>query len=100
MVISSARWLLDNMSADGKFLYYYDGVRDSVIDHAHPNRTIENNYYNILRHSGGILALLRAYELNKNDEYLAAQRKPSITRSVRQRTFLRGQKSALSVLQR
>lgn len=75
MVRSSARWLVENMTHDGKFLYYYDGVRDSVIDHAHPNRTIEDNYYNILRHSGGVIALLRAYELEKKDEYLLAAKK-------------------------
>jgi len=68
----AARWLYDNMDEDGRFLYYYDGVRDSIIDHAHPKRTEEDNYYNILRHSGGVLALLRAYELTGRDEYLVA----------------------------
>lgn len=72
IVRCSAEWLYNNMTADGKFLYYYDAVRDSVIDHVHPNRTEEDNYYNILRHSGGIVALLRAYELTKDKKYVAA----------------------------
>jgi len=32
-------------------------------------------YYNILRHCGGTITLLRAYELDKNEKYLTASRK-------------------------
>jgi len=84
----SADWVYDNMSEDGRFLYYYDGVKDSIIDHTHPKRTEKNNYYNILRHSGGIITLLRMYELTKNDKYILAAEKASdfLTKHLRQHT--------------
>jgi len=72
MTRSSIKWLLDNMGSDGRFLYYYDGVRDSVIDHVHPDRDEENNYYNILRHGGGIIALLRMNEIEPDKKYISA----------------------------
>lgn len=68
----SVVWIKNNMSNDGRFLYYYDGVRNSIIDHAHPRRTEENNYYNILRHCGGIITLLRMHEYAPKQEYLDA----------------------------
>ncbi len=75
MTRASVEWVLDNMYEDGRFLYYYDGVNDTVIDHIHPNRTLENNYYNILRHNGGIILLLKMYELTGEQKYLAAAKK-------------------------
>ena len=66
----SADWLIDNMNPKGKFLYYYDAFRDTTADHAHPNP----NYYNILRHSGGTVTLLRAYENTRDEKYLDAAR--------------------------
>lgn len=75
MAEDSSDWVLANMYEDGRFLYYYDGVKDTVIDHIHPNRSLEDNYYNILRHNGGIIALLKMYELTKDDRYLTAAKK-------------------------
>ena len=71
----SVDWIYRNMNSDGKFLYYYDGVKDTVIDHAHPTRNLENNYYNILRHNGGIIALLNLYELTHDRKYINAGEK-------------------------
>ena len=67
----SADWIIDNMNSRGKFLYYYDAFRDTTNDHAHPNP----HYYNILRHSGGSVTLLRAYELTRDQKYLDAARR-------------------------
>jgi hypothetical protein len=72
MAKRSVDWIYDNMTEDGRFLYYYDGVKDSVIDHVHPNRSEQDNYYNILRHSGGIITLLRMYEATRDIRYTAA----------------------------
>ena len=72
MTQKSVEWVLDNMREDGRFLYYYDGVEDSVIDHTHPTRTLDDNYYNTLRHSGGIITLLRMYEITGQSKYLQA----------------------------
>lgn len=72
MAKKSVDWVYENMRDDGRFLYYYDGVKDTIIDHAHPTRTIENNYYNILRHSGGVITLLRMFEMTGDDKYLKA----------------------------
>lgn len=72
---SSIDWVLGNMTEDGKFLYYYEGTEDNVIDHMHPDRSLENNYYNILRHNGGIIALVSMYEFEKDKKYLTAANK-------------------------
>lgn len=75
MVVKSSDWILTNMYDDGRFMYYYEPLENSLIDYMHPNRTLENNYYNILRHSGGIIALLRMYEYNGDEKYIpGAQR--------------------------
>lgn len=70
---TSVDWMLANMNSDGSFLYYYDGVEDSVKDHEHSqNRTFDNLYYNILRHSGGTITLLKMYDHTKDKKYLNA----------------------------
>ncbi len=72
-VYAGADWVVDNMHDNGTFLYYYDAIKDSVVDHEHP-RMLDPLYYNMLRHSGGTLALLRAFELGANPRYLEAAR--------------------------
>jgi len=67
-------WLYDNMNPDGSFLYYYDGIKDSRVDFMHPHRK-DPLYYNILRHSGGTIALLWGYELTGQEKYLKAAKK-------------------------
>ena len=74
-VIKSSQWLLDNMYEDGRFLYYYDCTDDSRKDHEHPTRSEDNLYYNDLRHCGGIIALIRAYELTSDEKYIVAAKK-------------------------
>ncbi|MDD3619476.1 MAG: hypothetical protein PHX57_08815 [Desulfobulbaceae bacterium] len=68
-VVGGSDWLLRHMQPNGRFLYYYDGVKDSEVDFQHPNMT-DPTYYNILRHSGGTITLLRAYELTGEKKYL------------------------------
>lgn len=65
--IKSIDWLVENMDEDGKFLYFYDSYTNTTIDEMHPDMT---EYYNILRHSGGTITLLRGYELTKKSIYL------------------------------
>lgn len=74
-VVKSADWLLANMYDDGRFLYYYDCCEDNYKDHEHPNRHENNLYYNDLRHCGGIIALIRAYELTSDEKYIKAAKK-------------------------
>ena len=74
-VIVSADWLLANMYDDGRFLYYYDCCEDNYKDHEHPTRPEDNLYYNDLRHCGGIIALIRAYELTSDEKYIKAAKK-------------------------
>ena len=74
-VIKSADWLLANMYYDGRFLYYYDCCDDTYKDHEHPTRPENNLYYNDLRHCGGIIALIRAYELTSDEKYIKAAKK-------------------------
>ena len=68
-MFKSVDWLIDNMNDDGSFLYYYDPYKDTIIDDMHP-KMIDPLYNNILRHSGGTISLLRAYELSNKDIYL------------------------------
>ena len=74
-VIKSADWLLANMYDDGRFLYYYDCCDDTYKDHEHPTRPENNLYYNDLRHCGGIIALIRDYELTSDEKYIKAAKK-------------------------
>lgn len=74
-VIKSVDWILDNMYEDGRFLYYYDCCDDTYKDHEHPNRPENNLYYNDLRHCGGVIALIRAYELTSDEKYIIAAKK-------------------------
>lgn len=67
-------WLLENMKVNGQFLYYYDPTSDSEIDFQHP-RMKNPTYYNILRHSGGTITLLRAYEATRQKKYLDSARR-------------------------
>lgn len=72
---NSADWLIKNMKDDGRFLYYYDCADDSFNDHEHPNRPLNNLYYNCLRHSGGAIVLIRAYQATGNKKYIKAAKK-------------------------
>ena len=74
-VIKSVDWILDNMYEDGRFLYYYDCCDDTYKDHEHTNRSETNLYYNDLRHCGGVIALIRAYELTSDEKYIKAAKK-------------------------
>ncbi len=86
---ASIGWVFDNMAEDGRFLYYYEGTKDTVIDHLHPKRSEENNYYNILRHNGGIIGLLRMYELEKDSRYVIAADKALqyLTKQIREHIY-------------
>ncbi|WP_345969125.1 protein containing Six-hairpin glycosidase-like domain protein [Sulfurimonas sp. HSL1-6] len=68
----SIGWLADNMRRDGRFLYYYDPLRDSEADFQHPKNP---GYYNILRHSGATITLLEGYTLFKERRLLEAARR-------------------------
>ena len=74
-IIKSSDWLIENMYDDGRFLYYYDCCEDNFKDHEHPTRKENNLYYNDLRHCGGIVALIRAYELTNDEKYIKAAKK-------------------------
>ncbi len=64
--------LIADMTDDGKFMYYYNPTKDDNIDHEHPARKPPNLYYNDLRHAGGVISLIRAYELTSDKKYLKA----------------------------
>lgn len=73
--LSGADWIVKNQKDDGRFLYYYDAKEDNYKDHEHPNAPEDNLYYNDLRHCGGIVTLIRAYQLTKDKKYLDAAKK-------------------------
>ncbi len=68
--MAGADWILEHQMEDGRYLYYYDAKEDNYVDHEHPKRPLDNLYYNDLRHCGGIVCLIRAYQLTKDKKYL------------------------------
>jgi hypothetical protein len=68
--MAGADWTLKYQKDNGQYLYYYDAKEDNYVDHEHPNRPEDNLYYNDLRHCGGIVTLIRAYQLTKDKKYL------------------------------
>lgn len=75
IAMAGADWTLKYQQDDGKFLYYYDAKEDNYVDHEHPKRPENDLYYNDLRHCGGIVTLVRAYQLTKDEKYLAGAKK-------------------------
>ncbi len=73
--MAGANWIYDHQLPDGKYLYYYDAKEDNYVDHEHPTRPLDNLYYNDLRHCGGIVCLIRAYQLTKDKKYLEAAKR-------------------------
>lgn len=68
--IKGAEWNLNNMHEDGRYLYYYDCKDDNFKDHEHPNAPEDNLYYNDLRHCGGIITSIRAFQLTRDFKFL------------------------------
>ena len=75
IAINSTDWITENMRSDGRFLYYYDCKDNNYKDHEHPNRPENDLYYNDLRHCGGIITQIRAYQCTKDKKYLKAAKK-------------------------
>lgn len=75
IAMAGADWTLKYQKEDGRYLYYYDAKEDNYVDHEHPTRPENNLYYNDLRHCGGIVTLIRAYQLTKDRKYLDAAKK-------------------------
>lgn len=70
IALQGAEWIIKYQKEDGRYLYYYDAKEDNYKDHEHPNAPEDNLYYNDLRHCGGIVTLIRAYQLTKDKKYL------------------------------
>lgn len=68
--LKGAEWNLNNMHEDGRYLYYYDCKDDNFKDHEHPNAPKDNLYYNDLRHCGGIITSIRAFQLTRDFKFL------------------------------
>lgn len=73
--LTGADWIVKYQKDNGQYLYYYDAKEDNYVDHEHPNRAEDDLYYNDLRHCGGIVTLIRAYQLTKDDKYLKSAKR-------------------------
>jgi len=73
--LEGADWIVRYAKQNGQFLYYYDAKEDNYVDHEHPTRTEDNLYYNDLRHNGGIITLIRAFQLTNDKKYLEYAKK-------------------------
>ena len=68
--LEGADWIVKYAQPNGQFLYYYDAKEDNFVDHEHPKAPADKLYYNDLRHNGGVVTLIRAYQLTKDEKYL------------------------------
>jgi hypothetical protein len=75
IALDGADWIVKYQKDNGQYLYYYDAKADNYVDHEHPNRPEDDLYYNDLRHCGGIITLIRAYQLTKDVKYLNSAKK-------------------------
>jgi hypothetical protein len=75
IALNGADWIVKYQKDNGQYLYYYDAKADNYVDHEHPNREEDDLYYNDLRHCGGIITLIRAYQLTKDVKYLNSAKK-------------------------
>lgn len=75
LALNGADWIEENQKEDNRYLYYYDAKEDNFIDHEHPNAPEDNLYYNDLRHCGGIITLIRAYQITKDEKYLRSAKR-------------------------
>ena len=75
IALSGADWIVKYQKDDGRYLYYYDAKEDNYKDHEHPNAPSDNLYYNDLRHCGGIITLIRAYQLTGDEKYIISAKK-------------------------
>lgn len=75
LALTGANWIYKYQADDGRYLYYYDAKEDNFVDHEHPTRSEDNLYYNDLRHCGGVITLVRAYQLTKDEKYLQAAKR-------------------------
>lgn len=73
--MNGADWILKYAKENGQFTYYYDAKEDNYIDHEHPARKEDNLYYNDLRHNGGIITLIRAFQYSGDKKYLECAKK-------------------------
>ena len=73
--LNGADWIVKYQKDNGQYLYYYDAKEDNYVDHEHPKRAEDDLYYNDLRHCGGIITLIRAYQLTKDVKYLNSAKK-------------------------
>lgn len=73
--MEGADWILKYAKENGQFLYYYDAKEDNYVDHEHPARKEGNLYYNDLRHNGGVVTLIRAFEFTRDKKYLECAKK-------------------------
>ncbi len=71
-IVDAIDWLVDTIHDNGRFTYFYDGIRDSHAEIKHAN---DPDYYNMLRHSGATISLCMAYEISHDKKYLRTARK-------------------------
>lgn len=75
IALAGADWIVKYQKDNGQFLYYYDAKEDNYVDHEHPKAPADKLYYNDLRHCGGVVTLIRAYQLTKDKKYLECAKK-------------------------
>lgn len=68
-------WLTSHQKNNGRFIYFVDSITGGTKDYLYDRSELLDmlgmeRYYNILRHSGALLSLLRGYEMFERKEYL------------------------------
>jgi len=100
-VVNGLDWLIEHQQDNGRFIYFADSITGDTKDYLYNRSNLlkevgMERYYNILRHSGALLCLLRGYEFTGKDEYLAAVERGLVylSNTVRKRKTKNGEDAA------
>ncbi len=79
-VLNGLDWLVKNQRETGRFIYFVDSITGETKDYLYKRTNLleelgMERYYNILRHSGALLSLLRGYQMYKKEEYIDSFKK-------------------------
>ena len=79
-VFNGLDWLVEHQGENGKFIYFVDSITGETKNYLYDRSKLlkelgMKEYYNILRHLGASLCLLRGYEIMGDEKYLNAVKK-------------------------
>jgi len=73
-------WLVKHQDDSGKFIYFVDSITGRTKDYLYDRSKLlaklhAKKYYNIVRHNGALICLLKGYNITGNKKYIFAVKK-------------------------